>query len=88
MRAAVITTVSMTVHCVQTIFTWGDALMTQHELQQLGSQLDVNAKPLEGRGGGADTHFNALQDSSERANCRSTTTLPPLDLVWQYSESQ
>ena len=39
--------------------------MTAHDLHELGSKLDVSAKPLEGRGGGADTHFNALQDSRE-----------------------
>ena len=42
--------------------------MTAHDLHELGSKLDVSAKPLEGRGGGADTHFNALQDSREHTS--------------------
>ena len=42
--------------------------MCAHDLHELGSKLDVSAKPLEGRGGGADTHFNALQDSREHTS--------------------
>ena len=42
--------------------------MTAHDLHELGSKLDVSAKPLEGRGGGANTHFNALQDSREHTS--------------------
>jgi hypothetical protein len=45
-----------------TIYTWGDALLTKAALRKLGSQLDINAKPLNGRGGGANTRYNALQD--------------------------
>ena len=44
------------------IFTWGDALMKKAALKARKSQFDVNAKPLNGRGGGADTKHNALQD--------------------------
>jgi hypothetical protein len=44
------------------IYTWGDALMKKTALKSRSSQFDVNAKPLNGRGGGADTKHNALQD--------------------------
>jgi len=44
------------------IYTWGDALMKKTALKSRHSQFDVNAKPLNGRGGGADTKQNALQD--------------------------
>ena len=44
------------------IFTWGDALMKKTALKSRHSQFDVNAKSLNGRGGGADTKHNALQD--------------------------
>jgi hypothetical protein len=44
------------------IYTWGDALMKKTALKSRKSQFDVNAKPLNGRGGGADTKQNALQD--------------------------
>jgi len=44
------------------IYTWGDALMKKTALKTRNSQFDINAKPLNGRGGGADTKQNALQD--------------------------
>ena len=55
-----------------TIYTWGDALSTKAALKQLGSQLDVNAKPLNGRGGGANTRYNALQDTRIMRNVVSS----------------
>jgi hypothetical protein len=63
-----------------TIFSWGDALCSKHVLRQKGSQLDVNAKPLNGRGGGANTKFNALQDRRVMRNvaasmCQGTGAL-------------
>eukprot|EP01047_Picozoa_sp_COSAG01_P000948 COSAG01_NODE_19_length_39011_cov_38.134968_22_plen_369_part_00 len=63
-----------------TIFTWGDALCSKNVLRQKGSQLDVNAKPLNGRGGGANTKFNALQDRRVMRNvaasmCQGTGAL-------------
>ena len=36
---------------------------------------DVNAKPLNGRGGGANTRYNALQDTRIMRNVVSKTTL-------------
>merc|ERR1711935_491123 len=50
------------------IYTWGDALMKKTALKARRSQFDVNAKPLNGRGGGADTKQNALQDHRIVAN--------------------
>ena len=44
------------------IYTWGDALIKKTALKSRHSQFDINAKPLNGRGGGADTKQNALQD--------------------------
>jgi len=44
------------------IYTWGDALMKKTALKSRKSQFDINAKPLNGRGGGANTKHNALQD--------------------------
>ncbi len=41
----------------------------------LGSITDVNAKPLNGRGGGANTRYNALQDRRIMRNVVSKTTL-------------
>lgn len=55
-----------------TIYTWGDALSTKAALRKLGSQLDVNAKPLNGRGGGANTRYNALQDTRIMRNVVSS----------------
>ena len=55
-----------------TIYTWGDALSTKAVLRGLGSQLDVNAKPLNGRGGGANTRYNALQDTRIMRNVVSS----------------
>ena len=55
-----------------TIYTWGDALSSKAALRQLGSQLDVNAKPLNGRGGGANTRYNALQDTRIMRNVVSS----------------
>lgn len=50
------------------IYTWGDALMKKTALKSRRSQFDVNAKPLNGRGGGADTKQNALQDQRIMVN--------------------
>mmetsp|Transcript_54545 Transcript_54545/g.65650 ORF Transcript_54545/g.65650 Transcript_54545/m.65650 type:complete len:390 (-) Transcript_54545:152-1321(-) len=50
------------------IYTWGDALMKKTALKSRRSQFDINAKPLNGRGGGADTKRNALQDGRIRLN--------------------
>lgn len=46
------------------IYTWGDANQTQASVQQQADRPSVhlNAKPLNGRGGGADTTLNATQD--------------------------
>lgn len=44
------------------IFTWGDNILTKSALKARGSQWDINAKLLNGRGGGADTHCNALEE--------------------------
>lgn len=55
-----------------TIYTWGDALSSRAALKQLGSQLDINAKPLNGRGGGANTRYNALQDTRIMRNVVSS----------------
>ena len=41
----------------------------------LDSITDVNAKPLNGRGGGANTRYNALQDRRIMRNVVSKTTL-------------
>lgn len=54
------------------IYTWGDKLKTKAALQHLGSQWDINAKPLDGRGGGADTKLNALQDRRIMRNIASS----------------
>ena len=44
------------------IYTWGDAMMNKAALRARGSTFQINAKPLNGRGGGADITHNALQD--------------------------
>lgn len=54
------------------IYTWGDALLKKPSLKKRGSQFDINAKPLNGRGGGADTRRNALQDGRIRLNVASS----------------
>ena len=41
----------------------------------LDSTIDVNAKPLNGRGGGANTRYNALLDTRIMRNVVSKTTL-------------
>eukprot|EP00750_Incisomonas_marina_P021788 INCI470.1.p1 GENE.INCI470.1~~INCI470.1.p1 ORF type:complete len:721 (-),score=131.06 INCI470.1:63-2225(-) len=43
------------------IMTWGDRLMKAGAVNARGSQWNINAKPLNGRGGGANVHRNALQ---------------------------
>ena len=43
------------------IMTWGDRLMKAGAVTARGSQWNINAKPLNGRGGGANVHRNALQ---------------------------
>jgi hypothetical protein len=45
-----------------TVLTWGDALTSRAAVQAQGSEYDQNAKPLNGRGGGANTRYNALED--------------------------
>ena len=47
------------------IYTWGDHLMKASALKTRGSQWNINAKPLNGRGGGANVHKNALQVGSD-----------------------
>ena len=54
------------------IYTWGDKLKTKAAIKQLGSQFDINAKPLNGRGRGADTKYNALQDRRIMQNVASS----------------
>eukprot|EP00035_Acanthoeca_spectabilis_P027583 m.467113 g.467113 ORF g.467113 m.467113 type:complete len:401 (-) comp25919_c0_seq1:42-1244(-) len=55
------------------IYTWGDALMKRSALKARGSQFDINAKPLSGRGGGADIRkYNALQDPKIMLNVASS----------------
>ena len=55
-----------------TIYTYGDKLKTKAALNQMGCQFHVNAKPLNGRGGGADTKQNALQDERIMRNVASS----------------
>merc|ERR1712086_759052 len=57
---------------VLTIYTYGDKLKSRAAIKQLGSQLEVNAKPLNGRGGGADTKHNALEDERIMRNVASS----------------
>ena len=45
------------------LLTWGDSLLGKRSEKLRGVQFHVNAKLLNGRGGGADTKHNALQDS-------------------------
>jgi len=54
------------------IYTWGDAILKKTSLKTRGSQFDINAKPLNGRGGGANTRQNALQDARIRLNVASS----------------
>ena len=44
------------------IITWGDKKERKHNITQLGAEVHFNAKPLDGRGGGADLKVNATQD--------------------------
>jgi len=45
------------------IYTWGDKVVSKHNLEQeTGCTTHFNAKPLDGRGGGADLKLNATQD--------------------------
>jgi hypothetical protein len=43
------------------IFTWGDKLVKAAGVAARGAQWHINAKPLNGHGGGANTRYNALQ---------------------------
>ena len=46
-----------------TIYTWGDKVVSQMHLEhETGCTRHFNAKPLNGRGGGADLKLNATQD--------------------------
>ena len=46
-----------------TIYTWGDKVVSKvHLEQETGCTRHFNAKPLDGRGGGADLKVNATQD--------------------------
>lgn len=46
-----------------TIWTWGDKVVNQAALEQeTGCTRHFNAKPLNGRGGGANLKYNATQD--------------------------
>ena len=54
------------------IYTWGDAMMNKAALRARGSTFQINAKPLNGRGGGADTTRNALQDPRIMLNIASS----------------
>lgn len=56
------------------VYTWGDKLMkvTAVKTCKPPSQLDVNAKPLNGRGGGADLKQNALRDDRIVLNVASS----------------
>ena len=47
-----------------TIYTWGDKVVSQHALEhECDCHRHFNAKPLNGRGGGADLKRNATQDA-------------------------
>lgn len=47
-----------------TIYTWGDKVVSQLNLEkETGCTKHFNAKPLSGRGGGADLKCNATQDA-------------------------
>ena len=44
------------------IITWGDKRVRKCNITQMGAEAHFNAKPLDGRGGGADLKMNATQD--------------------------
>eukprot|EP00944_MAST-04C_sp_MAST-4C-sp1_P002565 g2565.t1 len=44
------------------IITWGDKKARKCNIAQMGAEAHFNAKPLDGRGGGADLKLNATQD--------------------------
>jgi hypothetical protein len=44
------------------IITWGDKKECKSTITQLGAEAHFNAKPLDGRGGGADLKVNATHD--------------------------
>lgn len=47
-----------------TIYTWGDKVVSQTNLErETGCVCHFNAKPLNGRGGGANLKYNATQDA-------------------------
>lgn len=45
------------------ILTWGDAILSEKSDKLKSAKFHVNAKVLNGRGGGADTSENALEDT-------------------------
>merc|ERR1711935_840945 len=55
-----------------TIYTFGDKLKKREAVKSLGSQWEINAKPLNGRGGGADLSCNALEDQRIMRNVASS----------------
>ena len=57
-----------------TIMTWGDDLLSKAAVKARGAEKHFNAKPLEGRGGGADLKQNALEDSRIVRNVVSSMT--------------
>jgi len=67
-----------------TILTWGDALTSKAAVRQKGAQIHINAKPLSGRGGGADLKHNALQDAKIVRNV-VTSMNAGVGLRWLHS---
>ena len=64
--------VAIDAHRTLTIYTFGDKLKSKEVVKRLGSQFEINAKPLNGRGGGADTKLNALEDERIMRNVASS----------------
>jgi|EP00945_MAST-04E_sp_MAST-4E-sp1_P007087 hypothetical protein len=56
------------------IITWGDKKVKLSTVKQLGSTANFNAKPLDGRGSGADLRVNATQDPQIVRNVVSSMT--------------
>ena len=48
------------------IITWGDKKERKHNITQLGAEVHFNAKPLDGRGGGADLKVNATRSTNSK----------------------
>ena len=56
-----------------TVYTWGDKVVSQKHLEdETGCTRHFNAKPLNGRGGGANLKLNATQDNRVVRNVASS----------------